>query len=165
MLIRVGEEGSKPLPGPEPLSPEKYTVMGDSYLSDTPYIVKRGDAPAINQSYSGADMVLNGQEYAYGLGCKSRSVIIYKLDKTAERLHGLVGLDDTSSADESGRFRVLVEDAFGGRAIFDSGKLFKGDETMELDIEVKDLDFILLEFTGKEVFGNWADLRVLGGDA
>ena len=109
--------------------------------------------------------MLDGQEYAYGLGCKSRSVIIYKLDKTAGRLQGLVGLDDASSADESGRFRVLVEDAFGGRAIFDSGKLFKGDETMELDIEVKDLDFILLEFTGKEVFGNWADLRVLGGDA
>ena len=59
---------------------------------------------------------------------------------------------------------VLIEDAFGGRAIFDSGKMNPGDEALELDIEVKDLDFILLEFTGKGVFGNWADLRVEGGD-
>jgi len=159
ILIRVGKSGSKPLPGPEPLSPEEYTVKADSYLSEIPYIVKRGDAPAINRSYNGAGIVLNGEEYAYGLGCKSRSVIIYKLDKTVDRLHALLGLDETSPVDETGRFRVLIEDAFGGRAIFDSGKMDKGDDAMELDIEVKGLDFLLLEFTGKGVFGNWADLR------
>jgi alpha-galactosidase len=54
----------------------------------------------------------------------------------------------------------LVEDKFGGRAIYDSGKIGKKDGGKEIDIDVKNLDFIMLEFTGKGVYGNWADARV-----
>ncbi len=72
---------------------------------------------------------------------------------------------NTSPADEEGRFRVLVEDAFGGRAIFYSGKMVKGDDAIKIDIEVKNLDFILLEFTGKGVFGNWADVKAVVVDS
>jgi len=30
-----------------------------------------------------------------------------------------------------------------------------------VDVDVTGLDAILLEFSGKEVFGNWADARVV----
>jgi alpha-galactosidase len=55
---------------------------------------------------------------------------------------------------------VLVEDAFGNRALFSSGKMKKGDPAVSIDVDVTGLEFILLEFTGKEVIGDWVEPRV-----
>lgn len=59
---------------------------------------------------------------------------------------------------------MLNEDKFGGRAIFDSGQIKKGDDPIEVDIDVKGLDFILLEYTGKGVSGNWVDAKVIANN-
>lgn len=162
MLIKVGKEGSKPLAGPEPLSPEKYTVtnVGTTYLSDLYYIMKEYNAPVVDKSFKGKAFNLNGRSYEKGLGCKSISALMYKLDGKADRFKAIVGLDDASPDGKTGKFRVLVEDKFGGRAIYDSGIIEKKDGGKEVDIDVKNLDFIMLEFTGKGVYGNWVDARV-----
>jgi len=148
MLIRVGKKGSQ-LPGPEPLDPEKYTVSGNSYLSEIPYIVKQGAAPAVDTNFDGEK----------GLVCKSTSYLIYKLGNDVKRLKATVSIDNTSPETETGRFRVLIEDAFGGRPIFDSGKIQVGDEPKELDIDISGLDQILLEFTGKDMYGIWGGIK------
>lgn len=163
ILIKVGKVGSKPLASPKPLSPEKYTVSnsGTTYLSDLYYIMKEYNAPVVDKSFEGRAFNLNGQSYEKGLGCKSTSALMYKLDGKADRFKAIVVLDDASPDDKTGKFRVLVEDKFGGRAIYDSGKMEKKDGGKEVDIDVKNLDFIMLEFTGKEVFGNWIDAKVI----
>ena len=35
------------------MAPEKYSVKENSYLSETPYIVKGGGVPSINRSFNG----------------------------------------------------------------------------------------------------------------
>jgi len=86
---------------------------------------------------------------------------MFKLDGKADRFKAIVILDEASPDDKTGKFRVLNEDKFGGRAIFDSGQIKKSEDPIEVDIDVKGLDFILLEFTGKGVFGNWVDAKVI----
>ncbi len=166
MLIKVGQPGSKPVVGPEPVSHDKYAVTksGTTYLSDLYYIMKEFNAPVADNNYEGNAIEVNCQSYKKGLGCKSKSVMMYQLDGKADRFQAVVGLDDLSPDDETGQFRVLVEDKFGGRVIFDSGKMSKADGGKTIDIDVKNLDFILLEFMGKGVFGNWADAKVIAGN-
>jgi len=163
ILIKIGTVGSKPLPGPVPVPEEKYTVTknGTTYLSDIYYIMKEFDPPVMDKNFFGKTLKINGVSYEKGIGCKSRSAIMYKLNGKADRFKAKVGLDDASDENETGRFRVLVEGKFGGRPIFNSDKMKKGDDEIEVDIDVSGLDFILLEFTGKNVFGNWADARVV----
>ncbi len=162
MLIKVGKKGSKPLPGPTPVSPEKYTVTkpGTTYLSDLYYIMKEFNHPQVDKNYQGDVLQLNGTTYKKGLGCKSKSILMYKLDGKAERFQATVALDEASPDGNTGKFRILNEDKFGGRVIYNSEDLKKG-ESKTIDINVENLDFILLEFTGKEVFGNWLDAKVI----
>jgi alpha-galactosidase len=163
LLIKVGTPGSKPVAGPVPVPPEKYTVTrsGTTYLSDLYYIKCEDNPPVMDQDFNGGALVLNGQNFEKGLGCKSKSQVVYKLNGRADRFKALVGLTDRSPENKLGEFRVQVEDRFGGKVIFSSGKMRKGDKPVAVDIDVKGLDAILLEFTGKEVFGNWADARVM----
>jgi alpha-galactosidase len=71
-----------------------------------------------------------------------------------------VGIDDSYSGTETGRFRVLNEDFFGSRVLFNSGKLAKGSPAVFIDVDVTGLEFILLEFTGKEVIGDWVEPKI-----
>lgn len=162
-LIKVGKVGSALVPGPTPVSPEKYTVTqsGTTYLSDLYYIMKEFNHPVVDKSFEGNSFEINGKSYEKGLGCKSRSVMMYKLEGKADRFQAIVNLDEASPEDKTGKFRVLNEDKFGGRVIFDSGNMEKQDKPKEIDIDVTGLDFILLEFTGKGVFGNWVDAKVI----
>lgn len=162
LLVRIGSKGSKPLPGPTPVPLEKYTVTktGITHLSDLFYIHKENNAPMINQNHDGGPLTLNGITYDKGLGCKSRSYVMYHLDGKADRLMATVGLVDPSPDDATGQFKVYVEDRFGGRVIFDSGKMKKGDPEIKVDIDVSNLPLVLLEFSGKNVYGIWADPRV-----
>ena len=162
LLLKIGTKGSKPVAGPTPLPIEKYTVTksGTTYLNDLYYIQKEDNAPVINRNYAGEVLTLNGKTYDRGLGCKSKSQMMYKLNGKADRFMATVGIVDPSPEKETGQFKVYVEDRFGGRAIFNSGKMKKGDKEIKVDIDVKNLTFILLEFSGKGVFGIWADARV-----
>jgi alpha-galactosidase len=165
LLVKVGTVGSKPLPGPTPVSPEKYTVTktGTTYLSDLYYIMKEFNHPVVDKNFQGDAFQFNGKTYEKGLGCKSKSIMMYKLDGKADRFQAVIQLDDASDDENTGKFRILNEDKFGGRVIFDSGQIKKG-EPKTVDIDVKGLDFILLEFTGKGVFGNWIDAKVIANN-
>jgi alpha-galactosidase len=162
MLIRVGTPGGKPLAGPVAAPLEKYSITksGTTLLVDLWYIMKSGDAPRMNRNHQGDAIKIKGTVYPVGLGCKAESRIMYKLNGKGNRFQASVGIDDAYSGTEPGRFRILNEDAFGDRAIFDSGKMTKGMGAMDVDIDVKWLGFILLEFRGKEVIADWVDPRV-----
>ncbi|MFA5817567.1 MAG: NPCBM/NEW2 domain-containing protein [Bacteroidales bacterium] len=163
MLIRAGSPGGKPVPGPVPVPLEKYSITrsGTTLLGDIYYIMKSGDAPRMDRNHKGEVITINGTVYKKGLGCKTESRIMYKLNGRADRFMASVGIDDAYEGSEPGRFRVLNEDAFGNRALFDSGKMIKGTPTMDIDIDVRGLEFILLEFRGKEVNGDWVNPRII----
>jgi len=163
MLIRIGTPGGKPLAGPVPASLEKYSITrsGTTLLGDIWYIMKSGDAPRLDRNHRGNPISINGKVYDKGLGCKTESRIIYKLNGKADRFQASVGIDDEYARTEPGRFRVLIEDSFGNRAIFDSGKIMKGTPAVDIDIDIKGLEFIQLEFRGKEVIGDWVNPRII----
>ncbi|MCX6227557.1 MAG: NPCBM/NEW2 domain-containing protein [Bacteroidia bacterium] len=163
MLIRAGSPGGKPLAGPIPAPLEKYSVTrsGVTLLGDIWYIMKSGDAPRMDRNHQGDAIKINGIVYDKGLGCKTESRIMYKLNGKGDRFQASVGIDDAYAGNEPGRFRVLNEDAFGDRAIFDSGKILKGTAAVDIDIDVKGLEYILLEFLGKEVIGDWINPRII----
>ena len=162
-LIKVGTPGGRLLPGPKPVPIEKYSITksGATILTDIYYIMKTGDAPKIDKNHQGAAISINGVKYRKGLGCKTESRIMYKLNGKADRFQAIVGIDDAYSGTESATFRVLNEDKFGNRALFASGKMSKGSPVVSIDIDVKGLEFIQLEFIGNEVIGDWVNPKII----
>ncbi|MDO5970630.1 NPCBM/NEW2 domain-containing protein [Flavivirga aquimarina] len=163
LLLKIGTKGQQLVEGPLPIPEENYTVTksGTTYLSDLYYMLKNGGAPKKDKTYNGKTIKIKGKKYKKGLGVKSNSQLMYKLDGKANRFKAVVSLDKDAPKNTAGQFKVMVEDKFGGRVIYDSGKIKKGASKIEIDIDVKGLDFILLDFSGKKVFGNWADARVI----
>ncbi|MDP4128812.1 MAG: NPCBM/NEW2 domain-containing protein [Bacteroidota bacterium] len=163
LFIKVGSPGPMPVAGPAAIPPEKYSITknGITCLTDLFYIMKSGEPPAYDKSYSGRPISIRGVRYKRGIGCKSESRIMYKLDGNADRFQAVVGLDDHYTGKESGRFRVLNEDFFGNRILFDSGKMDKGTAALNIDLDVKGVQFLLLEFSGKESQGNWGDVNIM----
>ena len=161
LLLKIGRIGSAPVPGPTPVPEEKYTVTqkGTTYLSDIYYMLKKGNTPREDRTYHGKPIKISGRKYKKGLGMKSNSEVMYRLNGKADRFQAIVSLDKNSPKGATGRFQIMVEEKFGGRIIFDSGNIKKGK--VQIDIDVSGLDFILLDFSGKKVFGNWGDAKVL----
>ncbi|CAZ97661.1 sialate O-acetylesterase [Zobellia galactanivorans] len=162
VLLKIGSKGATPVKGPAPIPEEAYTVTqaGITYLSDIYYMLKKGNAPVMDANFNGKPIKIKGRKYKKGLGAKSKSSTMYRLNGKAARFKAIVSLDKSSPKDATGQFKVMVEERFGGRVLFDSKKMKRGDK-IEIDIDVKGLDFILLEFTGKKVFGNWGDAHVI----
>jgi alpha-galactosidase len=163
LFIRVGTPGKKPLAGPEPLPLEKYAVTksGTTYLSDLYYIMKYGDAPRMDTNYKNGAISVNGINYPKGIGCRNSSRIMFKLNGKADRFQAVVGLDDSNSSSVKGRFRVLNEDFFGHQVLFDSGSLTKEKSGVNIDIDAKGIEYILLMFEGGKAMGNWGDVKVI----
>ena len=161
-MIKVGRPGP-PLPAPSPMPLEKYTVTrkGETYLSDLYYIWKAGNAPIYNATYTGDPIKIYGQTFKKGLGCKSKSAVMFKVDGRADRFRAIVAMDISSKENAEGRFRVYNEDFFANKVLWDSGKMTKDSPAKEIDIELKDVQCLMLVFDGKEVLGNWADARVI----
>ncbi len=162
LLIKVGTEGGKPIKGPTPIPEELYTIKkeGVTFLSDIYYLLKKGNTPKEDKAFNGKNIEINGKMYKKGLGCKSLTQVMYRLNGKAERFQATIGIDNDSPEAETGVFKILVQDNFGGRVIYNSGKMKKGDKEIKVDIDVKNLDFIMLDFSGKNVFGNWANPKV-----
>ncbi len=89
---------------------------------------------------------------------------MYKLNKKGDRFKALVGLDDSYTGDETGRFRVFNEDFFGNRRLFDSGKMTKDSPAKEIDLDVTEVDCLMLVFEGDKIPANWANARVSAAD-
>ncbi|MCD6346536.1 MAG: NPCBM/NEW2 domain-containing protein [Bacteroidales bacterium] len=163
-LLKVGRVGSDLVQGPNPVSEEKYiaTQNGFSYLSDLYYMMKYGTAPLYDRTPKGDNIKIGGVEYEKGLSTQHGSILLYKLAGNSNRFRAMVGLDDGYTGDGTGRFKVLNEDAFGGRVLFDSGLMTKDSLPKQIDIDVKDLDCIFLKYEGKETTGAWGNARLVG---
>uniref|UniRef100_UPI00286B2EE4 NPCBM/NEW2 domain-containing protein n=1 Tax=Armatimonas sp. TaxID=1872638 RepID=UPI00286B2EE4 len=162
LLLKIGSRG-RPLPAPAPLPLERYTITktGVTYLSDLCYIWRRSNPPVNDQSAKHEPLVLGGNFYRKGLGCQGKSVAMYKLGGRASRFQATVGLDPSNSSTAEGRFRVMEEDFFGNKALFDSGKLRPDASPVIIDIDVSKKGCIMLEFTGDNVLGTWGEARVV----
>ncbi len=161
LLLKIGTIGGAPIAGPTPIPEEKYTVTekGTTFLSDIYYMAKKGNVPVEDKNFHGKPIKISGKKYQKGLGVKSNTEMMYRLNGKADRFQAVVSMDKSSPKGATGRFQVMVEEKFGGRVLFDSGKIKKGKA--KIDIDVSGLDFILLDFSGKKVFGNWGDAKVI----
>jgi alpha-galactosidase len=162
MMIKVGSPG-RPLPGPKPAPEEKYmiTKAGETYLSDLWYIWKSGNAPISDKNFKNAPISVGGKTYEKGLGCKSNSRMMYKVNRRGRRFKAIVALDDSYKGEETARFRVFNEDFFGNRVLYNSQNMKAGDAPKEIDIDISEVDCLMLTFEGKNVLGNWANARVV----
>lgn len=162
-LLRIGLRGA-PLPGPEPLPLERYTVThaGVTWLSDLCYIWKNNNPPVSDRGFSGKPMVVQSTFFRKGLGCKGKSVAMYKINGLASRFRATVGIDAALVTGAEGRFRVLEEDFFGNKILFDSGKMRLDTPLKNIDIDVSGKHCLLLEFTGDDTHGCWGSAHVQG---
>jgi hypothetical protein len=164
-LLKVGKAGGDALPGPEPVPEEKYIADGNgyAYLSDLYYIMKYGSAPWYDKNPEGDSIVINNQSYGKGISTIDGTILLYKLDGKSFRFRAMVGLDGSYKGNGTGRFKVLEEDAFGGRVIFDSGIMTKDSAARQIDIDVRNMATLFLKFDGKDgAVGSWGHARLVG---
>jgi len=163
VLLKIGSTG-KPLPSPDPMPLDKYTVTrkGVTSLSDLYDIWRSGNAPKYNKTFNGEPIVIEGMTYDRGFGCKATSKIMFKLNGNADRFAALVDLDPSYQGDEAVSFRVRNEDPIGPDSIlYDSGKMTKDSPAKVIDIDVKGIDCLILSLEGKEALGNWGNPQVV----
>jgi hypothetical protein len=163
VLLKIGSTG-KPLPTPDPMPLEKYTVTrkGTTSLVDLYYIWRHGNAPKYNKTFNHKPIVIDGITYEQGFGCKASSKIMFKLNGRANRFSAVVGLDPSYQGDEAVSFKVRNEDPIGPDSIlYDSGKMTKDSAAKTIDINVKDINCLILSFEGKQALGNWGDPHVV----
>jgi hypothetical protein len=89
---------------------------------------------------------------------------MYKINNNAETFKAVVGLDDSYSGNDAGRFRIYNEDLFGNRVLFDSGDMYKGSSAKQVGLDVKGIKCLLLVFEGDDVLGDWANVRAIAID-
>lgn len=161
-LLKIGRQG-RPLPAPKPVPLEKYTVTrnGVTYLSDLYYIWKSQQAPVYDATFQRNQIELGGTVYKKGLGCKGTSSVMFQLNGKADRFRAIVSIDGSSNHAGSGRFRIYDGDFFSNRVLWDSGKMATGSAPKEVDIDVEGVQCLMLAFEGDQMFGTWADARVI----
>ncbi len=169
-MLRVGSKGS-PLPGPEPLAPERYLVnrTGTTYLSDLCYVWMEKQHPAIDTLINGEPIRLKEKTYEKGLGVGEESSALYVTNGRANEFQAVVAVDAKKSAtakDEKagGRFRVLDGDWFSNQVLWDSGDMQPGDMPKPLSIDISGVKTLLLEFKAEGATGCWADARVISNE-
>ena len=161
-MIKVGRPGPL-LPTPAPMPLEKYAVTrrGETYLSDLYYIWKAGNAPAYDATFGGDPIRIAGRTFKKGIGCRAKCAVMFKVNGRADRFRAIVAMDESSTEDATGRFRVYNEDFFANKVLWDSGPMAKDSPAKEIDIGLKGVQCLMLVFDGKESLGNWADTRVI----
>ena len=125
--------------------------------------MKYGKAPHYDSNPAGDSISIGDERYGKGISTENGTILLYKMAGNSFRFRAMVGVDDAYDGAETGRFRVLEEDAFGGKVLFDSGKMTKGSKPKQIDIDVRGMDCIYLKFEGKEgAFGSWGNARLVG---
>lgn len=171
MLLKIGKKGA-PLPAPEPMPLEKYTITrtGVTSLSDLYYAWRDFSVPVYNKTYEGNPIVINGKIFEKGFGVKSRAAFMFAGTERGDRMMGTVALDASYKGNNQGRFRIFHEDYFGNRVLWDSGQMTKGSPAKTFDIELDNYNCLMLTFDGKnsetkkranDVLGVFGDPRVI----
>lgn len=165
LMIRVGNPGPE-LPTASPVPLEKYAVTrtGVTYLSHLYYIWKAHHAPAYDSTFSGEPITVAGQKVANGIGCKGKSAFMFMINGKADRFKARVQMDAASDAAGEGRFKVHSGDFFSNTVLWDSKKMSKDSEVLDVDIDLRGVQCLMLVFEGKDAFGNWIEPRVIAGE-
>ena len=160
-MLRIGRKGD-PLPGPEPLAPERYRVTrpGTTYLSDLCYVWLDQQPPGIDAMSDGTPITLDGRTHKKGLGCAEQTSVMFITDHRANRFQAMAAVVDAKGKERNGRFRVLSGDWFSNQVLWDSGDMKPGDKPKKIDIDIRQTESLLLEFKGKDTHGCWAGARV-----
>jgi alpha-galactosidase len=173
-MLKIGKKG-KPLPTPEPMPLEKYTItrQGVTSLSDLYYAWRDKNPPVYNKTFDGKPIKLQGKTYNKGFGCKSKAVFMFAGTERGDRLMGKVALDESYEGANEGRFRIFHQDYFGNRVIWDSGPMKKDTAAKTIDVKLKHYNCLMLDFDGKDietgkragdVLGVFADMRIIVDD-
>jgi hypothetical protein len=151
-MLKIGKPG-KPLPTPAPMPLEKYTITrkGVTSLCDLYYAWRDKNPPVYNQTFEGNPIRIAGKTYKKGFGCKSKSTFMFAGTERGDRLMGTVAIDESYQGENEGRFRILHEDYFGDRVLWDSGPMTKDTAAKEIDIELEDYNCLMLVFEGKNI--------------
>ena len=163
LIVKVGRKGH-PLTTADPVPLEKYSVTrgGVAYLSDLYYIWKAHHPPAYDATFMNQPIVIDRKSFAKGIGCKGKSAFIFMVNGKAKRFQARVQMDPLSSKGSEGRFKVQNEDFFSNKVLWDSKKLSKDSNALDIDIDISGVKCLMLVFEGKDAFGNWANARVIG---
>lgn len=134
----------------EPLSERQ--AIAESYQ---PYL--DGDQTlALDQSVAGSPLTVLGEEFATGLGMRSRMTTTYTLQPGDRRFRSTVGLDDAAAGEGSVRFRIDLD----GRAAWTS-PLITGQtdatETPLIDLSGARRLTLIVEFGERGDVGDLAD--------
>lgn len=163
LMVKVGRKG-RPLPTADPVPPEKYSVTrgGVTYLSDLYYIWKAHHPPVYDATFADQPIMIDRKPVTRGIGCKGKSAFMFMVNGKAKRFQARVQMDSSSPEGSEGRFRVQNEDFFSNRILWDSKKMNRDSEALDIDINISDVQCLMLVFEGKDAFGNWAEARVIG---
>jgi alpha-galactosidase len=163
MMLKIGKKG-KPLPTPEPMALEKYTItrQGVTSLSDLYYAYRDYSIPVYNKTYGGNPIVINGKTFDKGFGVRSRAAFMFAGTERGDRLTGTVALDPAYEGDNQGRFRIFHEDYFGNRVLWDSGQMIKDSPAKTFDIDLKQYNCLMLTFDGRDIETGRGASDVLG---
>ncbi|MCP4454796.1 MAG: hypothetical protein GY809_25325, partial [Planctomycetes bacterium] len=152
MMLKIGKKG-KPLPTPAPIPLEKYTITrkGVTSLSDLYYAYRDYSVPVYNKTYEGNAIRIDGQTFEKGFGVRSRVAFMFAGTERGDHLVGTVALDESYQGNNEGRFRILHEDYFGNRVLWDSGQMTKDSPAKTFDIELDNYNCLMLTLDGKNV--------------
>jgi len=131
------------------------------YLSDMQPASSKGEFKN-DKSIGGRTITVNETKYEKGIGAKSGSEIVYKLDGVWDTLYGHVGVDDEVGDGGSVMFRVYVDGKLTFESPEQSGVSVK--QLMNINIRgAKELRLVLLD-TGdgdKDDHGDWIDAKLI----
>jgi hypothetical protein len=104
-------------------------------------------------TFGGRPIVLGGREFAAGFGVRGKSAFMFLTNGRAKRFRAIVAIDPAAKADAAERFRVQNEDFLANKVLWDSGKMAVGSAPQEIDIELKNVQCLRLDFEGEGVLG------------
>ncbi len=115
----------------------------------------------IDRSVTGGPLLLDGREYARGLGCHTRTILSYDLRGRYRTFTAVVGIDDAARPLGSVQFVVRAD----GKELF--SKVITGnDEAVPLTLDISGAGRLTLiaDFADNASVGdhaNWADARLM----
>ena len=118
--------------------------------------------PGKDVSVVGEKIVLGGKKFDKGIGTHSNSVILLQLDGKATRLNCFVGVNDTGG-NEDGTVVFIIK--AGGKTLFDSGTMTRGDKPKKVDLDITGIKRLMLiaNDAGDDINSDhamWADVTV-----
>ncbi|ADV64094.1 Glycosyl hydrolase family 98 putative carbohydrate binding module [Isosphaera pallida ATCC 43644] len=121
----------------------------------------------LNRNAAGGPLILDGQAYDHGLGMRSRTIAVYRVEPDDQAFHAEIGIDDSGGVPENPvthghvRFRVLV----------DRTEVFQRDlalrdppQPVRVDLAGKRLLVLIADFGDRgdvNDLANWIDARII----